>query len=235
MMSLATVYSNSDTKELDILWGTLPGGAYDYNQLTLGSLTVNVQELKTNINGLIADIKIKMDAVSFGLTSRKSIMISGLYDSPSDKSLGYSFLSDPRNQLDANQSELASLIISRQDLSFFFTKQKDWNCAALFQWLSNSEDLLALLTSAIQLTSGMPARSTELVTALVTNTLVESRHLYILHHSIAMILNYNKSRNMTGKEKVIPRFLSTEVSTLLLQYLVYIRPFEMYGFLFYSV
>lgn len=228
MMSLATKFSSSDTKDLDIIWGTLPGGAYDYNHLTLGSLSVNVQEFKSNVQGLMRVIKSKLDALSFDLTRHEELKLETLFDSPHEKSLGYSFLNDQRNQILENQGRLATWIMSRPNLDTKFLKNaNDWNQLGLSTWLSNSEDLLKLFMAAIILTSGMPARSTELGTSLLANTLVESRHLFVAYNSLVLTINYNKSRSMTGKDNVIPRFLASEVAHLLLQYLVYIRPFEM--------
>ena len=78
------------------------------------------------------------------------------------------------------------------------------------------------------MTSGAPARGTEISQVIWLNTPENPRNLFLdpVNHVFLIRLAYSKTFARTGQEKDAVRALPQSVSYLLLAYLAYIRPFE---------
>ncbi|KAJ1023079.1 hypothetical protein NDA16_003232 [Ustilago loliicola] len=79
-----------------------------------------------------------------------------------------------------------------------------------------------LLAVLIKLTSGLPARGTELVHLQHTNTLVSQCNLFLADSHFVTVLVSNKGK---GPPKLIPRFLLHAVGQLVLFYVMEVVPF----------
>jgi hypothetical protein len=97
---------------------------------------------------------------------------------------------------------------------------------ALKTYCSHIEDFLGMLMTLIHLTSGQPARATELV-SLTTRFSGQGGHrnIFYTHGTFVLAPTYNKTYLRTLKYKEIYRFLPVEVSELLFYYLWIVEPF----------
>jgi len=88
------------------------------------------------------------------------------------------------------------------------------------------QEFLGHLLCLIHLTSGQPARGTELLSVQLENTSNNGmRNLYLFNGLVAVVPRYHKGYNRDKSVKSIFRFLPREVGSLLTWYLWIVRPF----------
>ena len=171
--------------------------------------------------------------------SQSDNLAASMMEDPHNSDIGYSFLSfDGKcvEEMKRWQDLLFEHIIKTPELCGHWIEFYDeahvagtrWNKLTLNQFLIHAEQFQEILCSLLHLTGGQPARGTELETALLTNTQSAMRSLYVLHDLLCLILSYNKTMNLTLKENVIYRYFPREVSNLVIKYLVYVKPLEMF-------
>ena len=95
-------------------------------------------------------------------------------------------------------------------------------------YLETSSRWLTKLLTECHLTSGAPARGTEITQVIWYNTPINPRNLFLdpVSHVFLIQLAYSKTFSRSGQERGAIRALPQSVSFLLLAYLAYIRPFE---------
>jgi len=93
---------------------------------------------------------------------------------------------------------------------------------AALQYFIKHDQFTKHLALLIELTSGLPARGTELMQIQHTNTLVGQRNLFLSDGHFFTVL---ASRKGTGAPKLIPRFLPYNVGILVLYYIMEVVPF----------
>lgn len=91
-------------------------------------------------------------------------------------------------------------------------------------YISHWRKFIQLLIFNIHLTSGNPARATELETIQFRNTLGVERNVFVSQDKVALIPSYNKTNNVKGQDRLIPRFLPKELSHIVIKYLVLVQP-----------
>jgi hypothetical protein len=101
-----------------------------------------------------------------------------------------------------------------------------WNTALLEAYLGWMDEFLQRLLFLIHMTSGQPARATELVSIRHCNT-PEGRHrnVFIEDGLVCIVTTYHKSQSTTHSMKIIHRYLPRVVSELVVYYLWLIQPF----------
>jgi hypothetical protein len=148
---------------------------------------------------------------------------------------GYSFLDDPSNNLQQYRRCLHRAFLVSPSIADKFIANRgaigdganiEYNKGACVAWLTRTGKLLDMLTALIHIGGGQPARAQELTTLFIRNTRYTHRGVYYMHNTIMLCTTYHKSRSIKGSSKVIPRFLPRNVASLLLQYLVIVRPLE---------
>ena len=94
------------------------------------------------------------------------------------------------------------------------------------QWyLTVEKRFLRKLMVAMHITAGQPARGPELGSIKVFNSPCSARNIIILNGRTCILTMYDKSRKRRGSTDYILRVLPDDLSQLLAQYIVYIRPF----------
>jgi len=98
--------------------------------------------------------------------------------------------------------------------------------SAVQKWVQQCERVQELLLCCCHVSSGSPARSTEITTWNLHNTRTAQRNLYICQGQLVLIARYSKTRHCTGGDKPIPRFPVARTSELMLTYLICARAIE---------
>lgn len=82
----------------------------------------------------------------------------------------------------------------------------------------------------IHMTSGAPARGTEIIPIQSTNTIIKKRNIFLdpKTHLFLIRLSYSKTFSMTGSERNAVRALPQSLSHVLLIYMVVVEPFIHY-------
>jgi hypothetical protein len=149
----------------------------------------------------------------------------------------WSFLKDLRNAeiLQCGMSGagqwLMDRIIEHEWLSdVFFSLAKcgriKWQRKRVEQYFQDVDSFLERLLLLVHITSGQPARGTEILTLRHMNTSNgHHRSIFIENGLVGTVTSYHKGYNITGTLKIIHRYLPKEVSELLVYYLWLVLPF----------
>ena len=93
-------------------------------------------------------------------------------------------------------------------------------------YLQIARRFLTRLALLVYILGGQPPRGTELFSIRFRNTMTGgARNLYINHGLVSFVTSYHKRYSIEGSLKLIHRYLSPQLSQILVQYLVLIRPF----------
>ena len=222
--------------------------------LLYGNVQFDMPQLRSMIHGLVAETrqqlvgKLMLREIDDEGDVTDSVPLPTIYwdklvDNPAEQKVGWSFMDDSRNQGATSVPEprqwLVQQIIRTKRLrkGFIDTMQTRARLAAgegLVAWLTGRieqywrdmrrfrEKLLVLF----HMTGGLPGRGTELVTVRWRNkTNSDSRGLFIENGLVVYVVAYHKNIGMSGKAKVIHRYLPREVGELAVYYLWFVLPF----------
>jgi hypothetical protein len=157
-----------------------------------------------------------------------------LVDNPAENRNEWSFLQHNENLLGPlpdRRSWLLDRVLSNEWLYEEFlgkdaagkTVWRYGNAKAYKEKVTRFLELLLLL---IHLTSGQPARRTEILSIRYMNTVHgHHRNIFIENGMVSTVTSYYKGYNVTGSTKIIHRYLPKEVGELLVYYLWLILPF----------
>ena len=153
-------------------------------------------------------------------------------DVPRESRAGWSFLMDPRNEhlFDGSTWMVDRILNHPKLLDKFFNRKSDkpsWRPKAVTDYLNAISSFLETLWILVHITSGQPARATELISIWHCNTIQgEHRNVFVEEGLISIVTSYHKGYNMEGSTKVIHRFLPKDVSEIMVLYLWLILPFK---------
>ncbi|KAF8416465.1 hypothetical protein L210DRAFT_3511762 [Boletus edulis BED1] len=169
-------------------------------------------------------------------------------DDLTNKSVGYTFISDQRNKVfkevrghlieqivEGNSAfkHYAVLTCRQQQPELDSDSDSDaggyeikWNERALRAWLRNYAEMHQLLLLRAEMLSGAPSRGTELTALTYRNTKTRpTRGLVMLGNHLTILCQYMKTTALTGQDKLIPHALDAVTSDILIQDLALARPF----------
>lgn len=154
-----------------------------------------------------------------------------LYDDTGTDTIGYSFLTDPRNDwLASSRGWVVERILADP------TAKADWLVerggdlhfcpAAVADYLRRVGRFRSLLLAAVHFLGGQPARTTELLGLRYLNTAYGGRrNVFIQHGMVCLAFGYHKGYSQSGQLKVIHRYLPRELGELFVRYLWLVLPF----------
>jgi hypothetical protein len=211
-------------------WALLPNGDYDTNCLLVKGEAVNFRELTPQLQDALSstDKELRENLLLKMRIKHSIVNTSTYFDDFTSNEPGYSFVTDDRNQTLVSESSALFKFICTEDeqRELFFTGSEgtlDKGC--LRRYLEKAASFSKKLLFLIHVTGGQPPRGTELNQVLAVNTSTSFRSIYWKSGGIVVSVSYNKVRASNDVDAFVPRFLSREVSQLLLIYLVYVKPF----------
>ncbi|KAI9656421.1 MAG: hypothetical protein M1829_000412 [Trizodia sp. TS-e1964] len=102
-----------------------------------------------------------------------------------------------------------------------------WKSKPCKDYLQQEREFLDLLMIAVHLTGGQPARGPEIGSFKHSNGQTSSRNVYVLNGHLAIITQYDKTIAIRRKTQYVARYLPEDVGQLLVQYMIWVRPFAM--------
>lgn len=157
-----------------------------------------------------------------------------LVDNAAESARGWSFLQDNRNlegELPDRKDWMLNRIIENNWLrdEFIDTSASGkivWNQRAVCSYGEKVNDFLKHLLLLVHLTSGQPARGTELLSLRHSNTMQgHHRNIFIENGMVSTVTSWHKGYTVTGSTKIIHRYLPKQVGELVVYYLWLILPF----------
>jgi superfamily II DNA helicase RecQ len=158
----------------------------------------------------------------------RDIDLRGLVDDIADGTVGYSFVTDPRNNLRGGRERmLHRLKASPLWRSLFRTvddrlepESKAWH-----KYQTKHEAFKELKSLIVHILGGGPARGRELLGIRYANAVQNMRNIFVTDGQIMVVTAYHKSQAITGQQKVIPRFLPARAGQFIVAYLAEVLPF----------
>lgn len=93
-------------------------------------------------------------------------------------------------------------------------------------YLKLVDEFVFILLGLFHICGGIPSRSTELATVSLTNSRFK-RNIFFIGKSLIFAQTYNKTNNLTKREKIIPHFLPQKLTSIISIYLVCVIPVVM--------
>lgn len=169
-----------------------------------------LHHVKESLDGLLAGFRPVLD-------------LNVLHDRISNQTHAYSFVQDPRNNIDSAFLEYSEIICA--DPTFGLVSRNGWNMRAVRRFLKQEESLLERIMLMLYLRGGQAPRVTEMMSLMCWNGASASRGLYIHEGAMMYVTRHSKARRATNQEFQVARYLPASDSLALATYLVYIRPF----------
>jgi hypothetical protein len=241
--SLAKYIGSRTQQKPDIMWSE------DGEVLTFGSKaeTVRMSEMKEFIQGycqkaqdfMVEHVLLGLEMESFEGFSEK---YPTLVDQVQNKKTNYSFLSEEKNfpGEGENWTLLARFMREKEDHFEYINPSEEqpansapyfeteWRPTVIRTWYKNVHTLLQFFAVLTYWLYGPPGRGTELCDSRFRNISGRDRHIIILDSLLCFLGQYNKTTYRTLVDKLIARAVPDIVGKLIVFYLVYIRPLEMY-------
>ena len=103
--------------------------------------------------------------------------------------------------------------------------QDEWIDHRVDMYLKQEKQFLRKAMATIHVKYGQPARGPELGSVKVSNSIYSARNIYVINGRVCILSTYDKARKRRGNIEYIVRFLPDELSQIMVQYLVRVRPF----------
>ncbi|KAK6362547.1 hypothetical protein TWF730_000005 [Orbilia blumenaviensis] len=158
----------------------------------------------------------------------KQFNLKDIFDDPSRRSRGYSFVKDPKNEGLSNPAALLEKILADPVLRDSFFPGEGYAEARVGEYFKADVELRKWIALAILITSGVPPRGPELLTLRKYNTGGDMRSFIVLDGELVIFTDYNKTRAISGLMKAICRFFPPTIAQNVVHYLLYIDPFVEY-------
>jgi superfamily II DNA helicase RecQ len=104
--------------------------------------------------------------------------------------------------------------------------QREWIDVRRSAYLNRERQFLRLLMVAMHFTGGQPARGPELGSIKVVNSKFSARNIYIINGRVVFLTKYDKAQKRRNNVEYVLRCLPLPLSQILVQYLIYVRPFS---------
>ena len=152
-----------------------------------------------------------------------------LEDDHSEDRVGYSFLTDERNEWAAEGGKfvLGQILSSPQAKARWIQAgEQPYRAQAVRQYKRQMEGFREKLLAMVHVTGGQPGRTGEILGLRFRNTGQGGvRNIFVQRGMVCFVVWYHKNMRSVDQAKVVHRFLPREVGELLVWYLWLILPF----------
>ncbi|KAL9080122.1 MAG: hypothetical protein Q9157_001082 [Trypethelium eluteriae] len=98
-----------------------------------------------------------------------------------------------------------------------------WKRRDVRRYLRQVEQWLEQLLASVHITSGQPARGTEITTMRHRNSFLQDRNIFVVDGQVMTVIRYHKSQSQWDKPKIVPRFLPVQLGHTMVIYLAYVQ------------
>ena len=226
---------SNTTSEGHILWSE------DGQTVTYKDVSFSIDALKDFVAAQVREAQQQLEGLLLlhPDKSREDVVpklhLHRLQDNHANTQQGWNFLKDPRNEavLEAGGERwILNRVLGNRWLRDEWVKlardccNVQWKKPAVSAYFTKLDNFLERLLLLIHVTSGQPARGTEIMSLQHSNTPQgHHRSIFIKDGLVGTITSYHKGYNITGSAKIIHRYLPREVSELLVYYLWLVLPF----------
>jgi hypothetical protein len=194
---------------------------------------VALQKVRVMCQELNRELREMLDELMFG--PMPGIDLSQIVDSMAWSNEfrrdDYSFIQHPKNKGIVDTGYQALLRRARkasgerQMMKKGVDGQDEWIDHRVNAYLAREKQFLRKAMATTHVQYGQPARGPELGCMKVSNSIYSARNTYVINGRLCFLSTYDKARKRRGNIEYIVRFLPDELSQVIVQYLVRVRPF----------
>lgn len=227
LMSLCSTFASASLRNIKVFWNP-----FNYEELCIGGQQVTVNRLHDIIQSLMNIGKEILDThLLLGMSFEKVVarlQLNSITDDVRSDCVNDSFLQSCAVYKHASMltRQMSSMTSIKQKFVHVVDGEPQFIRSTVRQYLDQAQQFLEIMFVLIHITSGQPARVTELVHMRVFNSLSSYRSVYLYFGSVMFLTAYSKTDSMTQRNRMIARFLPKSLKQLFLVYLMIVRPFE---------
>jgi hypothetical protein len=201
----------------------------------LDDSAIIIQEFREFIRSLILDAqKIMIEVLLFGDGKwLEGLDLYSMADNPNVSNIEYSFIVELDGGIKEGRRRMMERLRSepgRWEKWMHSKKGEEGGIEFTEQMVREYERerrrFLEMMMVLIHVTGGQPGRGTELTSLRYVNWIATPRNIFIEDGQVMVVARYHKAQELTGWEKVIPRFLPEDIGRLLVGYLCDVLPFS---------
>lgn len=199
-------------------------------RLLYRDVTFTTHDLRGWVHGLLTTLEgiLLSDLLFQQFRDPPTVPWESIFDNPSQRSAGFSFLNDPRTKWPVEGSTyLTGLLQRHPELVHEWSTGRDniLRTTAIHRYFSHIIRFREKLAILIHLTAGQPARGTELLSIRHRNIVNTQRNVFIEDGLVVLVTHYHKGYHFSNDTKIIHRYLPRAVSDLVVRYLWLVLPF----------
>lgn len=225
LLGWAKTLGQGESTVPDIAWSMRT----DVEEITYRHVKINIDEFKEMIKLQIFKAKgILMEAFNINSSRWTTEEIAKISDDMSKRQRDYCFLTETRNMAMFPQKGKLDVVFKHRPLYSRLVRIVNgrllYMAGGKAYVVSKAQELLNIILALFHMMGGQPARSTELMKITWKNSSTTHRNIFIFDGGLLFITDYFKGRNALGWSKFIPRFLSSEIAGIVIDYLDKVYP-----------
>ena len=199
--------------------------------------TIHLDKIREMIEGQLDKYQKKLkDTFFFGEDIPAILLpefdIEGLVDNIQSRSIGYTFIEDPRNGLAKYKDNYAKWFLSDKRRREQFTEHNGldlvWKPAESIELIDAFQSLDLELAAGLVFSAGPSSRGSEFCRHLYRDMPGAIRNLGVVHHRISLNATTDKSSHQRLLDLFVPHIPTRKWAIVLLRHLCVIRPFVEY-------
>ncbi|CAD0099048.1 unnamed protein product [Aureobasidium mustum] len=201
---------------------------HDGAGVALGSIEFTVYNFKSMARSALDDCEDYMwrDLMWAGRKADHFVLdLDGITDDMTVKKRGWYFGADPNQDLEAQGLDwmLKRMLGSNQGKKM--RRGDQWQSRLVANYLRRVDKFRELFLFCVHVSSGQPARGTEITSLRFRNGVANHRNVFVLDGRVMTVTSYHKSQAMLDMPKMVPRFLPWRLGQIAVIYLTHVRAF----------
>ena len=197
----------------------------NYKAMIINGINISIDTISKVIKHELAIVKDTLTRdLLYGYCNNSDINCSNIRDNVGILTPGYSFREEYHDNIRLRDFCFDFVEYLQPRMSIY----GDWNRARIEEWLGKHNEIIESFFMLIHLSSGMPARGTELETYKIANTDLDQRSVYLSMDTIMLVGRYWKGRVKAGHDRIVSRYLPKVIAELLVKYIIFIKPVHEY-------
>ena len=203
------------------------------DRILYGEIQFTMGQLRGMVLGLVNETRrILMEDILdiSGEEKAPKIAWNSLRDDPVQKKPGWNFIQDERNQWEVDGKWWLWNHLNRPTSKYRLIRSEAnfaWDGDSIDRLMSRVVEFREKLLVLMHISGGQPARGPELLSIRHSNTAHgERRNIFVEDGLMVFVTRYHKGYTISGKMKIIHRYLPREVGELMVYYLWLVLPLQ---------
>ena len=228
-LAMGKKYNRTHESPSNIHWSE------DSQTIHYGGMPIPLAKVRTMGQQMVAQLGAMLQKLAFGIvlpTFPLGQLVDSMAWSSEFRRTDYSFIDHSKNPPEI-QVGYRFLFQEAQKPNpiwkLFYTSSDSyearWRSRVKQQYLVAEKRFLQALMVVFHIQGGQPARGPELGSVKASNSIYSAWNIYIINGRVCFITTYDKAQKRRGNSEYVVRCLPDAVSQLVVQYLVFVRPF----------